>query len=98
MKEPLYMPLFAIVCHDRPDAGTLRADTRPRHLVHLERIVADIAIAGPVLDEDGVPRGSIVIADFADLESATAFAAADPYAEAGLFADVAVTAFRKVLP
>jgi uncharacterized protein YciI len=92
------MPLFAIVCHDRPDAGTLRADTRPRHLEHLGRIVADIAIAGPLLDENDQPSGSIIIADFADLESATAFASADPYAEAGLFADVTVTAYRKVLP
>ncbi|WBO22403.1 YciI family protein [Sphingomonas abietis] len=92
------MPLFAIICHDRPDAGTLRADTRPRHLEHLQRIGEAMAMAGPMLDESGVPRGSIVIADFADLESARAFAAADPYAEAGLFADVTVTGYRQVLP
>jgi hypothetical protein len=91
------MPLFAITCHDRADAGTLRADTRPRHLEHLQRIADAIAIAGPVLDGDA-PKGSIIIADFADLESAEAFAAADPYAEAGLFADVTVRAFRKVFP
>ncbi|MBA2932697.1 YciI family protein [Sphingomonas sp. CGMCC 1.13654] len=92
------MPLFAILCHDRPDAGSLRANTRPRHLEHLERIGGALFLAGPMLGEDGAPRGSIVIVDMADLESAEAFAAADPYAEAGLFAEVSVTAFRKVLP
>ena len=92
------MPLFAILCHDRPDAGSLRADTRPRHLAYLERIGDAVALAGPMLGEDGAPTGSIVIVDMADLDSARAFAAADPYAEAGLFAEVTVTAFRKVLP
>lgn len=92
------MPLFAILCHDRPDAGTLRADTRPRHLEHLGRIGDALFLAGPMLDESGAPKGSIVIVDMADLESARAFAAADPYADAGLFSNVDVTAFRKVLP
>ena len=91
------MPLFAILCHDRPDAGSLRADTRARHLEYLARIEADIAIAGPILDGDR-PKGSIIVAEFVDLDSAEAFAAADPYAEAGLFASVEVSAFRRVLP
>ena len=28
---------FAILAHDRPDAGSLRADNRPEHLEHLDR-------------------------------------------------------------
>ena len=92
------MPLFAIVAHDRPDAGSLRADTRPRHLPYLEAILPRIVVAGPTLSESGVPTGSIIIADFADLAEAQAFAAADPYAQAGLFASVTVTAYRQVFP
>ncbi len=92
------MPLFAIVARDRTDAGSLRADTRPRHLPHLEAIVERIVIAGPTLDESGAPTGSIIVADFSDLATAEAFAAADPYAQAGLFASVAVTAYRQVFP
>ncbi len=92
------MPLFAIVAHDRRDAGTLRADTRPHHLVHLEAIAARIVVAGPMLGESGAPAGSIIIADFADLPAAQAFADADPYALAGLFESVAVTGFRQVFP
>ena len=92
------MPLFAIVAHDRPDAGTLRADTRPRHLPYLEAIVERIVVAGPMLGESGAPTGSLIVADFADLAEAQAFAAADPYAQAGLFGSVAVTAYRQVFP
>jgi uncharacterized protein len=92
------MPLFAILCHDRADAGSLRADTRPRHLEHLIAIEARILTAGPVLDEAGTPRGSIIIAEFDDLSAAKAFAEADPYAEAGLFRDVEVTAYRAGFP
>ena len=92
------MPSFAIIAHDRPDAGTLRAETRPRHLEHLKAIVDRIVAAGPMDDESGKPIGSIVIAEFDDLAAARAFAAADPYAEAGLFGSVTVTAWRKVFP
>ena len=92
------MPLFAIVAHDRSDAGNLRADTRPRHLVHLETIADKAATIGPMLDESGTPFGSIIVAEFTDLDAARAFAAADPYAQAGLFANVAVSGYRQVFP
>jgi uncharacterized protein len=92
------MPLFAILCHDRADAGSLRADTRPRHLDHLDAINDKILTGGPILDEAGTPRGSIIIAEFDDLAAAEAFAKADPYAQAGLFADVEVTAYRAGFP
>lgn len=55
-------------------------------------------MAGPLLDMAGQPIGSLLIIDFAERKDAVAFAAADPYALAGLFASVAVTAWRKVLP
>jgi uncharacterized protein YciI len=94
----MLMPLFAIVAHDRSDAGTLRADTRPAHVDHLQTIMADMFAAGPMLDEAGNPCGSIVIADFPDLAAARAFADADPYAKAGLFERAFVSAYRRVFP
>lgn len=42
--------------------------------------------------------GSLLIVDFPSRKEAIEFAAADPYAQAGLFASVAVTAWRKVFP
>ncbi|MBB4631409.1 YciI family protein [Sphingosinicella soli] len=92
------MPLFAIHCIDKPSSGDLRAATRPAHLEHLDRAGDRIRIAGPLLDEEGRPIGSLVIIDCGDRRAAIQYAADDPYALAGLFASVAVTAWRQVLP
>ena len=92
------MPHFAIHCIDKPDSLALRLATRPEHLVHLQSVGDRMLLAGPLLDGEGNPMGSLVIIDFADRKAAIEFAAADPYALAGLFASVAVTAWRKTLP
>jgi uncharacterized protein len=92
------MPHFAIHCIDKPDSAALRAETRPRHLEHLGKMVNEIVVAGPLLGTDGQPIGSLLIVDFTDRKAAIQFAADDPYAQAGLFASVAVTAWRKVFP
>jgi len=92
------MPYFAIHCIDKPDSLELRAATRPAHLGHIHAANDTMLVAGPLLGLDGAPIGSLLIADFADRKAAIQFAAEDPYALAGLFASVAVTAWRKVMP
>ena len=63
-----------------------------------------LLLAGPcpAIDaEDPGPAGfsgSIVIAEFDSLEDARAWAEADPYVAAGVYARVDVRPFRKVLP
>jgi hypothetical protein len=42
--------------------------------------------------------GSLVVAEFPDLEAARAWAQADPYVQAGVYEDVTVKPFRKVFP
>jgi len=92
------MPYFAIHCIDKPDGAALRAATRADHLGHVGSVTDRILAAGPLLGIDGEPMGSLLILDCDDRRAAIAFAAADPYAQAGLFASVAVTAWRKVFP
>lgn len=92
------MPHFAIHCIDKPDSTELRTVTRPAHLAHVDSVADQVLVAGPLLDMDGKPMGSLLIIDFPERKDAVAFAAADPYALAGLFASVAVTAWRKVRP
>jgi hypothetical protein len=98
--------LYAIIAEDVPDSLELRRQARPAHLTRLEALKADgrLLLAGPhpALDaEDPGPAGftgSLVVADFASLEAARAWADADPYVAAGVYARVAVKPFRKVLP
>lgn len=89
---------FAIHCIDKPGSGDLRAATREKHLRHLNDLGDRIIAGGPLLGLDGNPIGSLLIIDFATRKAAISFAADDPYAQAGLFASVAVTAWRKVFP
>ena len=89
---------FAIHCIDKPGSGDLRAATREVHLDYIGSLGERVIAGGPLLGLDGTAIGSLLIIDFADRKAAIAFAAGDPYAEAGLFASVAVTAWRKVFP
>jgi len=90
---------YVIICLDRPEQGALRAETRPAHLDYIKREAARMVYAGPLLDDAGeAPVGSLLIMNFDDLAAARAFAAGDPYNEAGLFESVAVRPIRQVLP
>ncbi|OAD23268.1 YCII-related domain protein, partial [Candidatus Thiomargarita nelsonii] len=42
--------------------------------------------------------GSLVIAEFSSIDEARAWAQADPYHEAGVYAHLTVKPFKKVLP
>lgn len=89
---------FAIHCIDKPGCGDLRAATRATHLNYLNGLSDKILAGGPLLGLDGGAIGSLLIVDLADRNAAYAFAAADPYALAGLFASTAITAWRRVFP
>lgn len=89
------MPLFAVICRDKPGALQVRLDTRDAHLAHI-RDSGIVAMAGPLM-EDGQMCGSLVVLDTDDLDAAHAWAAADPYKAAGLFASVDVIAWNKVI-
>jgi uncharacterized protein YciI len=52
---------------------------------------------GPMIDEGGVMCGSVLMLATDDRAVAEAWAAADPYALAGLFDSVEITAFKHVI-
>lgn len=97
---------YAIVGHDNPDSLELRKRARAAHLVRLEQLrdAGRLLLAGPfpAIDaEDPGPAGftgSLIVAEFGDLAAAQAWANVDPYIEAGVYRDVSVRPFRKVLP
>jgi uncharacterized protein YciI len=91
--------LFALYCVDKPGHGQVRLDNRAAHLAFLETHEANLIAAGPLQTDDGSAMvGSLLIMDFEDRAAADAFAAADPYAAAGLFESVAIRRWKKVLP
>ena len=89
------MPLFAIICTDKPGALALRMEHRPAHRAYLAAS-GKVVHAGPFL-RDGAMSGSLIVISAADRAEAQAFAAADPFARAGLFAETRIEEWDKVI-
>ena len=85
----------ALICIDKPGHLQTRLDNRAAHLAHIEASGV-VEMAGPFLN-DGQMTGSLVVLNVDTLEQAQAWAAADPYATAGLFDSVMITEWKKVV-
>ena len=97
---------YAIIAEDTPDSLDKRLAARPEHLKRVKRLVDEgrLLVAGPhpAIDapdpgEAGF-SGSLIVADFPSLREAQVWAEADPYVTAGVFDQVTVKPFKKVLP
>jgi uncharacterized protein YciI len=97
---------YAIISEDIPNSLERRMSVRPAHVDRLKTLADEgrLMIAGPhpaIDSEDPADAGfsgSLVVAEFASLEAAQAWADADPYVEAGVYQSVKVKPFKKVLP
>ena len=98
--------LYAIIATDVADSLEKRLSVRPAHLERLKTLQAEsrLVIAGPhpAVDSNDPGAagftGSLIIAEFASLADAKAWANADPYIGAGVYADVVIKPFKQVLP
>lgn len=87
---------FALMTKDKPGALQTRLDNREAHLAY----IADtgvVEMAGPVLDDEGQMCGSLIVLEVEDMAAAQVWAENDPYAKAGLFSDVTLRAWKKVI-
>lgn len=97
---------YAIISQDVPGSLEKRKSARPDHLARLETLKEEgrLVLAGPHPATDSAQpgdagfTGSLVVAEFESLEQAQAWADADPYVAAGVYAEVRVKPFLKVLP
>ena len=98
--------LYAITGQDVPDSLSQRLAARPAHLERLQTLQAAgrLLLAGPfpaIDSNDPGPAGfsgSLIVAEFASLEDAQAWADQDPYLAEGVYASVSVKPFKKVFP
>lgn len=88
--------LFALICRDKPGHLQTRIDNRPAHVEYLRKLneAGTLKIAGPFLNDDGKPYGSLVVIEAANKNEAAAIGASDPYAKAGLFETVRIRAWN----
>ena len=98
--------LYAIIGEDVAESLEKRKSVRDKHIARLQQLQDEgrMILAGPnpaIDSDDPGPAGftgSIIIAEFESLDAAEAWAEADPYLEAGVYATVTVKPFKQVFP
>lgn len=97
---------YMISSQDVENSLEKRLSVRAEHLTRLQDLADEgrLLTAGPhpAIDNENPGEagftGSLVIADFASLEDAQAWADVDPYIGAGVYKSVIVKPFKRVLP
>jgi len=100
------MVLYAIISEDVEDSLGKRMSARPAHIKRLQALQDQgrLVLAGPhpAIDSDNPGEagftGSLVVAEFDNLQAAQQWADSDPYNDAGIYAKVTVKPFKKVFP
>lgn len=94
------MEYFMILATDGDDVHEARMAARPEHLKRLEALKAEgrLITAGPNPMPDNPERvsGSLIVAQFASLDDAQAWAESDPYVDAGVYDEVLIKPFKAV--
>ena len=97
---------YAIIGRDVQNSLEKRKAARPAHLARLQALQDEgrLLLAGPFPAADALDptaagfTGSLIVAEFASLQAAQEWSAADPYASSGVFDQITVQPFRKVFP
>ena len=96
---------YAIISTDVDESLDKRKSARPAHLKRLNQLADQerLLTAGPhpAIDSEDPGEagfsGSLIVAEFDSLEQAEAWADADPYVAAGVYSEVRVKPFKRVL-
>ena len=98
--------VHCIVGNDVPNSLEKRMAARTAHLARLTELqnAGRLVVCGPFPAIDSIDpgpagfTGSLIVAEFASLADAQAWAHADPYVTDGVFASVEVRPFKQVFP
>ncbi len=98
--------LYSIIGIDKENSLQDRLAVRPEHVARLEELKSQgrLVLAGPNPAIDSPDpgsagfSGSLIVAEFDSLAQAQAWADLDPYLQNGVYQEVIVKPFNKVLP
>ena len=87
---------YTILCFDKENKLNVRKINRDEHLEYLKSFRKNLLLAGPILDKNNLPSGSIIILDLDTKQEIEKFIKDDPYYKAGLFRETKTLNFKKV--
>ncbi|OSI18623.1 hypothetical protein BWD09_02345 [Neisseria dentiae] len=94
------MEYYMLLATDGEGVHDARMAARPEHLKRLEALQAEgrLLTAGPNPLPENPDRvsGSLIIAQFASLDDAQAWAEQDPYVGAGVYEEILIKPFKAV--
>ena len=90
------MNTFLIICKDKKNSLNKRLTNRGLHLNYLKTLKDKLILAGPILNKNGNPKGSILIIKFENKKKLKEFLKNDPYAKANLFDNIVIEEFKRV--
>jgi uncharacterized protein YciI len=98
--------LYALIGHDAPGRLDTRLSVRAEHLARVKQLqeLGRLILAGPfpaIDSENPGPAGfsgSLIVAEFENLDAALSWWAADPYVTHGVFETTQVHPFKQVFP
>ncbi|MBK93398.1 MAG: hypothetical protein CMP33_03950 [Rickettsiales bacterium] len=87
---------YTILCFDKENKLNVRKMNRDEHLKYLKSFKKKLLVAGPILDKNSLPSGSIIVLDLDTKQEIKEFIKNDPYNKAGLFRETKILNFKKV--
>lgn len=88
---------FVVTAYDGNGKLEERMRVRPRHLENMAALGSSVVCAGGMLDEEGKPKGSVLVLDFESKDQLDAYLASEPYIAEKVWEDVTVEPFNVVI-
>tara|TARA_S200000501_G_C20228868_1_gene484885 strand:+ start:80 stop:352 length:273 start_codon:yes stop_codon:yes gene_type:complete len=87
---------YSIICYDHNNSSEKRKKLRPKHINYLTKNKNLILFAGPIMDDEDMIIGSLIVINFENKNQVEIFSKNDPYYLGGLFKKVLINKFKKV--
>ena len=88
---------FIITALDGENMLEKRMAVRPRHLEGMAKLGKHIVCAGGLLDDDGKPKGSVLVLDFEDRAALDDYLKNEPYVTEQVWEKIEVERFNVVI-
>ena len=88
---------FIVKAYDGPNMLEKRMAVRPRHLEGMAKLGKHIVCAGGILDEEGKPKGSVLVMEFEDRAALDDYINNEPYVLENVWQNITVETMNVVI-